>query len=248
MAPRSCREGTRMLKLAAALLSFLALAAAALAEPASLSFGGGRLVEKYARSGPQAAIIEFVPPDQTLDSWTSLVGFRGLWESKGTAADAAAALALVTGERYPASKPRILAKGAEAMVVFVAAPPNDDLVEFNVFKYGRAPERDRVVPVRPPFPRARPGGCPSPRPALGQRGGDIRFEHRARGASGAVAAVAGAAARIERRHEKAPGKSRGLASRCNEEQLSARPSPGRPPRRRPAPRRPASRPARARPR
>src|SRR5215207_6947083 len=105
MAPRSCREGTRMLKLAAALLSFLALAAAALAEPASLSFGGGRLVEKYASRGPQAAIIEFVPPDQTLDSWTSLVGFRGLWESKGTAADAAAALALVTGERYPASKP-----------------------------------------------------------------------------------------------------------------------------------------------
>ncbi len=125
-----------MLKIAAALLSFLALAAAALAEPASLSFGGDRLVEKYGRSGPQAAIIEFVPPDQTLDNWTSLVGFRGLWESKGTAADAAAALARVTSERYPSSKPRILAKGSEAMVVFVAAPPNDDLVEFNVFKYG----------------------------------------------------------------------------------------------------------------
>src|SRR3954471_4184651 len=45
----------------------------------------------------------------------------------------------VTSERYPASKPRILAKGAEAMVVFVAAPPNDDLVEFNVFKYGGGP-------------------------------------------------------------------------------------------------------------
>src|SRR5215217_973603 len=145
MAPRSCREETRMLKIAAALLSFLALAAAALAEPASLSFGGDRLVEEYARSGPQAAIIEFVPPDQTLDSWTSLVGFRGLWESKGTAADAAAALALVTGERYPASKPRILAKGAAAMVVFVAAPPNDDLVEFTVFKYGRAPDGRGIV-------------------------------------------------------------------------------------------------------
>src|SRR3954453_4879687 len=145
MAPRACRGGARMLKIAAALGSSLPLAAAALAEPASLSFGGDRLVEKYARSGPQAAIIEFVPPDQTLDSWTSLVGFRGLWENKGTAADAAAALARVTSERYPASTPRILAKGAEAMVVFVAAPPNGDLVEFNVFKYGRAPDGRGIV-------------------------------------------------------------------------------------------------------
>src|SRR4051795_3842526 len=159
MAPRSCREETRMMKLAAALLSFLALAAAALAEPASLSFGGDRLVEKYARSGPQAGIIEFGPPDQTLDNWTTLVGFRGLWESKGTAADAAEGLAAVTRGRHPtatararvisapcpASKPRILAKGADAMVVFVAAPPNDDLVEFNVFKYGRAPDGRGIV-------------------------------------------------------------------------------------------------------
>jgi len=156
-----------MLKLAAALLSFLALAAAALAEPASLSFGGGRLVEKYARSGPQAAIIEFVPPDQTLDSWTSLVGFRGLWESKGTAADAAAALALVTGERYPASKPRILAKGAEAMVVLVAAPPNDDLVEFNVFKYGRAPDCRGIVSFQ--YARRFRGLDPEDVRRLGQR-------------------------------------------------------------------------------
>src|SRR5215217_9036404 len=123
MAPRSCREETRMLKIAAALLSFLALAAAALAEPASLSFGGDRLVEKYARSGPQAGIIEFVPPDQTLDNWTSLVGFRGLWESKGTAADAAAALARDERALSRLEAPH-LAKGAEAMVVFVAAPPN----------------------------------------------------------------------------------------------------------------------------
>src|SRR3954462_2624154 len=129
MAPRSCREEPRMMKLAAALLSFLALAAAALAEPASLSFGGDRLVEKYARSGPQAGIIEFVPPDQTLDNWTTLVGFRGLWESKGTAADAADARGLLADERYPPSKPPTLAQGAAGVVVFVAAPPNDDLVE-----------------------------------------------------------------------------------------------------------------------
>jgi hypothetical protein len=156
-----------MLKIAAALLSFLALAAAALAEPASLSFGGDRFVEKYARSGPQAAIIEFVPPDQTLDNWTSLVGFRGLWESKGTAADAAAALARVTGERYPASKPRILAKGAEAMVVFVAAPPNDDLVEFNVFKYGRAPDGRGIVSFQ--YARRFRGLDPEDVRRLGQR-------------------------------------------------------------------------------
>jgi hypothetical protein len=36
-------------------------------------------------------------------------------------------------------------KGAEALVDFVAKAPNSDVLEFNVFKYGRAPDGRGIV-------------------------------------------------------------------------------------------------------
>lgn len=133
-----------MLKALAACVALLA-SVAAQAEPASLAFAGDRYVRKHEQGNARASIIEFVPGDESIDGWTRLVGFHGLWDNDSTAAQAAATLARLTEQRYPNAKPRVRSKGAEALVDFVVAPLGGDLVEFNVFKYGRGPGGRGIV-------------------------------------------------------------------------------------------------------
>ena len=134
-----------MLKIAFALLALLSSPTAAGAQ-ATLTFGGEPYVRKHEQMNEKAAIIEFVPAEETLEDWTRLVGFHGFWHNKDTAAEAAQTLARLAAERYPdGAKPRVRSKGAEALVDFVAKAPNSDVLEFNVFKYGRAPDGRGIV-------------------------------------------------------------------------------------------------------
>lgn len=125
-----------MTRAAVALVILVASLTLAVAET-SLVFGGDRFVRKYTSGNDKARLIEFVPPEESIEDWTQLIGYRAIFDSSQTAGQAAAAIAAVTTERYPAAKPRVRTKGGEALVDFVIAPPNSDLVEFNVFKYAR---------------------------------------------------------------------------------------------------------------
>ena len=135
-----------MLRIAAALLAFLSSLAVAGAQPSTLAFGGEQYVRKHEQSNEKAAILEFVPAGESLEGWTKLVGFHGFWDNMGTAADAAHVLAGLARRQYPGGPaPRVRTKGAEALVDFVAKAPNSEVVEFNVFKYGRAADGRGVV-------------------------------------------------------------------------------------------------------
>ena len=134
-----------MVRTAVALLWLLAAAAAALAPPASLSFGGDRLVRKHEQSNARAGIVEFVPADETLDGWTRLVGFFVFWDNPGSPKQAGETLTRLNEERYPGSMSRLRTKGDEALVDFVLKAPNSDVVECNIFKYGRGPSGRGIV-------------------------------------------------------------------------------------------------------
>lgn len=128
-----------MMRAALAAIAMLACLVPARAEP-SLVFGGDQFVPKYASGNEKARLIEFVPPDETVENWTQLIGYRAIFDSRQDAREAAAAIAAAAQARYPGSKPTVRSKGDEALVDFVAAPPGGEYVEFNVFKY--APGKD----------------------------------------------------------------------------------------------------------
>ncbi len=134
-----------MVRIVIALLSVLALSAPCGAEPSSIAFAGERFVRKHEQQNARAGIVEFVPGDESMDGWTRLVGFHMFWDNRASPAEAAAALGRLADQRYPGAKSRVLAKGAEALVEFFARAPNSNVVEFNVFKYGRGPDVRGIV-------------------------------------------------------------------------------------------------------
>jgi hypothetical protein len=128
-----------MMRFTLAVVALLASLAPARAE-APLVFGGAAFVQKYASGNHEARLVEFVPPGETLQNWTKLIGYRAIFDSRQSPAEAAAVVGALAEQRYAGAKPRVLIKGGEALVEFVANAPNSDVVEFNVFKY--APGRD----------------------------------------------------------------------------------------------------------
>lgn len=133
-----------MIRAAIAALALLASAKMACAEPA-LVLGGETFVPKYTSGNDKARLIEFVPPGETVDNWTQLVGYRVVFAGAQSARAAAEAIAAAAQARYPGSMSRVRTKGAEALVDFVVKPPGGDLVEFNVFKYAPGPNGRGVV-------------------------------------------------------------------------------------------------------
>jgi hypothetical protein len=133
-----------MVRIAFALLSLLASIAAA-AAPASIVFGGEELVRKHEQQNAKAGIVEFVPAGESLDGWTQLVGFHMFWENRASPKQAGETLTRLTERRYPGSMSRLRTKGDEALVDFVLKAPNGDVVECNVFKYGRGPGGRGIV-------------------------------------------------------------------------------------------------------
>jgi hypothetical protein len=127
------------MRAALAAIAFLACLAPARAEP-SLVFRGEPFVPKYTSGNDKARLIEFVPPNETVENWTQLIGYRAIFDSPQSASQAATAIAAAARGSYPGAKPTVRAKGDEALVDFVVAPPSGEYVEFNVFKY--APGKD----------------------------------------------------------------------------------------------------------
>jgi hypothetical protein len=153
-----------MMRGAITLVALLASVVLAHAEP-SLVFRGDQFVPKYRSGNDQARLIEFVPPNETVENWTQLIGYRAIFESPQSARQAAAAIASAAQGRYPGAKPNVRAKGDEALVDFVATPPGGEYVEFNVFKY--APGKDGRGVVSFQYARRVRGVAPEDVRALG---------------------------------------------------------------------------------
>jgi hypothetical protein len=120
----------------AAALGLILSSAVANAQPA-FDFLGDHFVRKHEKISERAGLIEFVPADETLQSWTKLVGFRAFLDSGQSANEAAKIVVGLARQRYPGAAVRVLSKGSEAIAEFVISTPSG-LVEFNAFKYGPA--------------------------------------------------------------------------------------------------------------
>lgn len=112
-----------------------------------LTFVGDPLVAKYDSLGAQGGLIEFVPPNETIEGWTRLVGYRAFLDSPQSAPEAAAALARQTRQRYPGTSPTLYERGNEAVVEF-ALTAADGTVEYNVFRYAAGPGGRGVVALQ----------------------------------------------------------------------------------------------------
>ncbi len=133
----------RMIAVAFALLMSISAASA----QATLTFRGESFVRKHEALNERGGLVEFVPPDQTLENWTQLVAYRAFFDSKQTIPQAAATVGRLAAQRYPGAKPRLLTEGNEAMVDFVLVAPNG-MIEFNVFKYAPGPRGSGVVSLQ----------------------------------------------------------------------------------------------------
>jgi hypothetical protein len=126
-------------------MSFITLASVLLLSQASaapslgsLRFVGDPLIAKYDSLGAQGGLIEFVPPHETVEDWTRLVGYRAFLDSRQSAAEAADALARQARQRYPAAKVTTYARRSESIVEF-SLITSDGTIEYNVFRYAVGP-------------------------------------------------------------------------------------------------------------
>jgi hypothetical protein len=121
---------------------------AASAEPVSVSFVGEQFVQKHTSSANKAdQFAEFGLVKEPIDKWNKLLVFHYHPQSDKDASRAAAQLAKIVLQRYKGADIRILKNDAngEAMIHFMLAAPNSDIVEVNVFKYAKAPGQDGLI-------------------------------------------------------------------------------------------------------
>ena len=103
-----------------------------------LTFVGDPLVPKYGSLGAHGGLIEFVPPNETIEDWTRLVGYRAFLGSRQTASEAAAALARQARQRYREAEVTTYGRGTESIVEF-SLVTSVGTIEYNVFRYAIGP-------------------------------------------------------------------------------------------------------------
>ncbi len=121
---------------------------AAHAEPASVNFAGEQFLQKHTSSANKAdQFAEFGLAEEPIEKWNKLFVFHYHPQSGKDASRAAAQLAKTVLQGYKSADIRILKNDAngEAMIHFMLASPNSDIVEVNVFKYAKAPGRDGLI-------------------------------------------------------------------------------------------------------
>jgi hypothetical protein len=121
-----------------ALLMLIASVSFAGAETSAFDFGGEHFIKKFEvpNLAPNAQ-IEFGLENETLKGWTKLVTIYSFPQGGNNAGAAAARLANLVRERYKGAKYKVITnpKTSEAIIDFLIAVPNSELMEFNVLKY-----------------------------------------------------------------------------------------------------------------
>jgi hypothetical protein len=122
------------------ILAFLVLIASisfAGADAPSFQFGGERFVKKFEAGRAPNLQIEFGLETEALKDWTRLVTIHSFPQGGNDAGRAAAKLANLIRERHKGAKYKVITNPntSEAIIDFLIAVPNSELMEFNVFKY-----------------------------------------------------------------------------------------------------------------
>lgn len=123
------------------LLALLTVATAgAMAEQATIAFGGERFVRAHQDiRGNGQQLVEFVRDGETLQTWQKLVGVHRFPAAGGDPKPMVGSLVRVMRQRYPDARYKILenASTGEVMIDFLVSAPGSEVVELNVFKYAR---------------------------------------------------------------------------------------------------------------
>jgi hypothetical protein len=119
----------------AGLVCGAALALPALAQP-SVTFDGERYVQRMDNRRGAIPVVEYVRPNESLQTWTKLVAIRH-FATQTDARAAASTLARVVREHNPNARADVIARndGSEAIVDFITFAKGDDRLEFNVHRY-----------------------------------------------------------------------------------------------------------------
>jgi hypothetical protein len=120
-----------------ALLVLVASVSLAAADAPSFQFGGERFVKKFEAGRAPNLRIEFGLETETLKDWTRLLTIHSFPQGDNDAERAAAKLANLIRERHKGTKYKVITNPntSEAIINFLIAVPNSELMEFNVFKY-----------------------------------------------------------------------------------------------------------------
>jgi hypothetical protein len=131
---------------AAAWIVMAWMPAAALAQPAAVTFDGERYVQRFEQRQGDVRVVEYTRERESLKDWTRLVAVRHFPQVRDPKA-AAANLARVVREHNPQARAEVIAKddGSEAVVDFLTWAPGDDRLEFNVHRYRRVAGTPGVV-------------------------------------------------------------------------------------------------------
>jgi hypothetical protein len=103
---------------------------------AIVDFGGERFVNQFEGPTKTGRLVEFVRANETVKTWTKLVGFYSYPDLGNDATRGAAGLAQVLKQKNLKYQLINNPKTAEAIIDFLAFA--NETVEFNVFKYAPA--------------------------------------------------------------------------------------------------------------
>jgi hypothetical protein len=122
------------------------LAAAAWAQPASVTFDGERYAKRFDNRTAAGRVVEYTREGESLADWTRLVAVRHFPQQSDPRA-AAAQLAQTVRQHNPQARAEVIARpdGSEAIVDFLTWAPGDDRLEFNVHRYRREPGTPGLV-------------------------------------------------------------------------------------------------------
>jgi len=112
----------------------------------AVHFDGETLPLAFEQANQTETLAEYIPAGQTLERWTQLAAIRHFRVRLDPAA-AVGALARRLKETNPLAPSKILEnpQTGEVMIDFVTWPESGEFVEFNIFKYHKAPDGTLVA-------------------------------------------------------------------------------------------------------
>jgi len=135
------------MRMIVALIFLLAAPALSLADVPDVKFGGqsyhpGPEYQGDAAGGSDFAAVEFTLDGETVDDWTKLFAFHDYAGLDAEPAAAAATVRKTVLEQYKDASVAItdVAGSDEAILDFLTYDPKRDVMEFDIFKYARAPD------------------------------------------------------------------------------------------------------------
>lgn len=137
----------------AQVLLLLVFAQCVFAQEASITLDGEPFTKKFVGSPPNGdKLLEFVRENETFDKWTKLVGYRyqQLPVIGNDPKNAAAGMAQIVKATNPKAQSRVIVneKTDEAILDFLTWPADQQIIEFNVFRYAKSNDGKAVVSLQ----------------------------------------------------------------------------------------------------